>query len=265
MVAPDGQSLSTLNMNIIRLCLISALSIGFLSITSQSLRFELESGHTKCIAEDIKSNSMTVGKYSIVNAEEGHPLPESHKVTVRVTSTSGNSYHYSEHVDSGQFAFTAAETGDYMVCFWAVDHNPKVTLTIDFDWKTGVLAKDWPNVAKKGSVDIFYMDSSLYTEKYSLLSTMMVDSVEAVGCSICPVSYLMPVMELELKKLYDTVNSIHQEMFYLREREEEMQDLNRSTNSRMAWLSGLSLFICLTVAGMQLWHLKTFFEKKKII
>ncbi|KAL5759452.1 hypothetical protein ACOSP7_017977 [Xanthoceras sorbifolium] len=220
------QSVSTLNMNIIRLCLISALSIGFLSTTSQSLRFELESGHTKCIAEDIKSNSMTVGKYSIVNAEEGHPLPESHKVTVRVTSTSGNSYHYSEHVDSGQFAFTAAETGDYMVCFWAVDHNPKVTLTIDFDWKTGVLAKDWPNVAKKGSVD---------------------------------------VMELELKKLYDTVNSIHQEMFYLREREEEMQDLNRSTNSRMAWLSGLSLFICLTVAGMQLWHLKTFFEKKKII
>lgn len=26
------------------------------------------------------------------------------------------------------------------------------------------------------------------------------------------------VMELELKKLYDTVSSIHQEMFYLRER-----------------------------------------------
>lgn len=58
--------------------------IGVLSPTSESLRFELESGHTKCIAEDIKSNSMTVGKYEIVNPNDGQPLPQSHKVTVRV-------------------------------------------------------------------------------------------------------------------------------------------------------------------------------------
>ncbi|KAH9774023.1 hypothetical protein WN944_020533 [Citrus x changshan-huyou] len=210
----------------IRLTLTLVLVIGVLSSTSQSLRFEIQSAHTKCIAEDIKSNSMTVGKYNVVNPNDGHPLPESHKLTVRVTSAYGNSYHYADRVDSGQFAFTAAEAGDYMACFWAVDHSPQTTVTIDFDWRTGVQAKDWSNVAKKGSVD---------------------------------------VMELELKKLYDTVSSIHQEMFYLREREEEMQELNRVTNSRMAWFSGFSLFICIAVAGMQLWHLKTFFEKKKLI
>ncbi|KAJ0754079.1 putative transmembrane emp24 domain-containing protein [Helianthus annuus] len=48
-------------------------------------------------------------------------------------------------------------------------------------------------------------------------------------------------------------------------REREMQELNKVTNSRMAWLSFLSLFICLSVAGMQIWHLKSFFEKKKLI
>jgi hypothetical protein len=48
-------------------------------------------------------------------------------------------------------------------------------------------------------------------------------------------------------------------------REEEMQDLNRMTNSRMAWLGFLSLAICLSVAGLQLWHLKTFFERKKLL
>ncbi|KAM2014752.1 hypothetical protein FF2_044570 [Malus domestica] len=72
-------------------------------------------------------------------------------------------------------------------------------------------------------------------------------------------------MELELKKLYDTVSSIHDEMFYLREREEEMQQLNRSTNSKMAVFSGLSLFVCLSVAGLQLWHLKMFFARKKLL
>ncbi|XP_050203335.1 transmembrane emp24 domain-containing protein p24delta9 [Mercurialis annua] len=200
--------------------------ITLLSCTSESLRFELQSGQTKCIAEDIKSNAMTVGKYSVINPNEGQPLPATHAVTVRATSSYGNSYHYAELVGSGQFAFTAAEAGDYMTCFWAPDHKPVATLTVEFDWKTGVAAKDWTNVAKKGSID---------------------------------------VMELELKKLHDTVISIQEEMLYLREREEEMQELNRATNSRMGWLSFLSLLVCLSVAGMQVWHLKTFFEKKKLI
>ncbi|KAF2299163.1 hypothetical protein GH714_030867 [Hevea brasiliensis] len=131
--------------------------LGILSSTSQCVRFDLQSGHTKCISEDIKSNSMTVGKYSIVNPHDGQPLPESHKLTVKVTSSYGNSYHYADHVELGQFAFTAAEEGDYMACFWAADHMPEVTLTVDFDWRTGVAAKDWTNVAKKGSIDVSFL------------------------------------------------------------------------------------------------------------
>lgn len=200
--------------------------LGFMLKISESLRFDLQSGHTKCISEDIKSNSMTVGKYHIVNPNEGYPLPDTHKVNVRVTSAYGNNYHSSDHVETGQFAFTAVEAGDYMACFWTPEHNPPVTVTVDFDWKTGVAAKDWGSVAKKGSVE---------------------------------------VMELELKKLMDTVNSIHEEMFYLRDREEEMQALNRATNSRMYWLGFLSFVVCLSVAGLQFWHLKNFFERKKLL
>ena len=48
-------------------------------------------------------------------------------------------------------------------------------------------------------------------------------------------------------------------------REEEMQQLNRSTNSKMATLSFLSIVVCLSVAGLQFWHLKTFFERKKLL
>ncbi|KAK4785569.1 hypothetical protein SAY86_002258 [Trapa natans] len=202
------------------------LALGTLFSVSESVRFELQSGHTKCISEDIKSNSMTVGKYSIINPNEGQPMPQSHKITIRVTSAYGNSYHYADLVDSGQFAFTTAESGDYNACFWAPDHNPPDTMAIEFDWKAGITTRDWSNVAKKGQVDM---------------------------------------MELELKKLQDTISSIHDEMFYLREREKEMQELNISINDKMGWMSVLSLAVCLSVAGLQLWHLKTFFEKKKII
>uniref|UniRef100_A0A0E0D1D9 GOLD domain-containing protein n=1 Tax=Oryza meridionalis TaxID=40149 RepID=A0A0E0D1D9_9ORYZ len=202
-----------------------------------ALRFDLQSGHTKCISDDIKVGAMAVGKYHVVAPEwygsssssssSSQPLlPESHRVSLRVTSPYGNSLHFSENVQSGNFAFTASEAGDYLACFWAPDHRPPATVGFEFDWRSGVSARDWTNVAKKGQVDM---------------------------------------MEVELKKLEDTIKSIHEEMFYLRAREEEMQELNRRTNSRMAWLGFFSLAICLSVAGLQLWHLKNFFERKKLL
>ncbi|PPE00012.1 hypothetical protein GOBAR_DD02992 [Gossypium barbadense] len=176
------------------------LNLGFIVIMiglvveteiGESMRFELESGKTKCIAEDIKANAMTVGKYSIVNPSEGQPFPDSHKLVVRVSSSKGNNYHLGDQVDS-----------------------------------SGVAAKDWSKIAKKGQVE---------------------------------------TMEIELKKLYDAVAAIHEEMFYLREREEEMQELNKETNSKMATFSFFSLLLCLSVAGLQIWHLKSFFERKKLL
>ncbi|KAL7265231.1 hypothetical protein ACSBR1_003065 [Camellia fascicularis] len=71
--------------------LLLLILLGFIFNTVQSLRFDLQSGHTKCIAEDIKTNSMFVAKYTIVNPNDSHPFPESHKITVRV------SFHFHFH------------------------------------------------------------------------------------------------------------------------------------------------------------------------
>lgn len=64
-------------------------------------------------------------------------------------------------MDAGTFAFTAAESGDYMACFLASDHKPPVTLSIEFEWKSGVAAKDWSKVAKKGQIEVSILISSL--------------------------------------------------------------------------------------------------------
>ncbi|CAL9779566.1 unnamed protein product [Musa acuminata subsp. burmannicoides] len=257
-----------------------------------ALRFELQSGNTKCISEDIKLHAMSVGKYAVVNPSDSGPLLDSHKITVRVTSPYGNSIHYADLVDSGNFAFTSNEEGDYLACLWAPDHKPPATMVVEFEWRTGVTAKDWPNVAKKGQIDVSELLSLLmlsaclirtFTYEYFALNVctfyaitlaIFTDVQELnlywIFHGICCILYFgchlfNAVMELELKKLEDTIKSIHDEMFYLREREEQMQDMNRSTNSRMAWLSFLSLAVCLSVAGLQLWHLKTFFERKKLL
>ncbi|KAL4335372.1 hypothetical protein GQ457_07G002950 [Hibiscus cannabinus] len=208
--------------------LVIILGLGLLLETQfgESMRFELDSGQTKCVSEDIMTNAMSVGKYFIVNPNEGYPLPDSHKLTIKVSSPDGYIYHIGDNADSGNFSFTAAENGGYSACFLAINHQPPVRITIDFVWRTGIAAKEWPMVAKKGQVD---------------------------------------TMELELKNLYDTVTYIHEEMFYLRKREQEMQHLNRETNSKMETLSFCSIVVCLLVAGLQIWHLKTFFERKKIL
>lgn len=54
----------------------------------------------------------------------------------------------------GNFAFTANEAGDYLACFWTPNHKPATTVTLEFEWRTGVAAKDWTNVAKKGQIDV---------------------------------------------------------------------------------------------------------------
>ncbi|CAN8312184.1 unnamed protein product [Cochlearia groenlandica] len=216
-------------MDLHRSSIIMLLILSILSPATLSMRYELISGHTKCISEEIHANAMSVGKYSIVNPnneDDHHPLPSSHKITVRVTSPQGTAYHEADGVEAGQFSLTAVETGDYVTCFSAVDHQPETMLIVDFDWRSGIHTKDWSNVAKKSQVEM---------------------------------------MEFEVKKLFETVTFIHDEMYYLRDREEEMQDLNKATNSKMAWLSFVSLGVCLSVAGLQYWHLKTFFQKKKLI
>ncbi|XAR51713.1 hypothetical protein NMG60_11006426 [Bertholletia excelsa] len=203
------------------------LTVGLMSpIIVHSMLFDLQSGIAKCITEDLMSNAMTIGKYSVVNPNKGYPLPDTHKITVRVTSPAGNNHYYCDGVDSGTFAFTANEAGDYMACFWSQEHKPPLTMSVELDWQSGVAAKDWSKVARKGQID---------------------------------------EMEIELKKLYDTITTIHDEMFYLREREGEMQKLNTATNSKMAAFSFVSILVCLSVAGLQLWYLKTFFERKKML
>ncbi|KAG6468935.1 hypothetical protein ZIOFF_073630 [Zingiber officinale] len=288
--------------------LLASLAMASLFLSpAGALRFELESGHTKCVTEDIKLHAMAVGKYSVVIPSDAAQLPDSHKITVKVTSPYGNSIHYEDRVESGTFAFSANEEGDYLACVWAPYHQPAATLTVEFEWRTGVAAKDWTNVAKKGQIE-FDLDLETFCVVASTMDVAVItDSVSSSNLSSTELSELgltaqswgivwfshsiilalrphsgvnglgchgvelkldnqqMEGMELELKKLEDTVKSIHDEMFYLREREEQMQEMNRSTNSRMAWLSFLSLAVCLSVAGLQLWHLKKFFEKKKLL
>lgn len=44
-----------------------------------------------------------------------------------------------------------------------------------------------------------------------------------------------------------------------------MRIVSETTNARVAWLSIMSLGVCIGVSFWQLWHLKRYFQKKKLI
>lgn len=69
-------------------------------------------------------------------------------------SPQGTMLHEADNTESGQFSFTASETGSYLACITAVDHKPETTLTIDFDWRSGVHSQDWSKVVKKSQVEV---------------------------------------------------------------------------------------------------------------
>ncbi|KAI5061142.1 hypothetical protein GOP47_0023647 [Adiantum capillus-veneris] len=149
-----------------------------------------------------------------------------HTVSVKVTSPYGTVLHNAEVVQSGRFSFTTSEAGVYTACFWLPTSETGLTLHVELDWKIGVAAKDWDAVAKK-------------------------DKIEGI--------------ELELIKLQDAVESIHETLLYMKEREKEMRNVNEYTNARVAWYGITSLFVCLAVAAWQLWNLRSFFERKKLL
>ncbi|KAA8536535.1 hypothetical protein F0562_029013 [Nyssa sinensis] len=159
-------------------------------------------------------------------------IPEDHThptptISAKVSSPYGNNLHHNENATHGQFAFTTNEAGNYLTCFWVDGHHSgSGDVSLNLEWRTGIAAKDWESVARK-------------------------EKIEGV--------------ELELRKLEGAVEAIHENLIYLKSREAEMRTVSEKTNARVAWFSLLSLGVCVAVSVMQLWYLKRFFQKKKLI
>ncbi|CAO2040551.1 unnamed protein product [Urochloa humidicola] len=200
-----------------------AVVLAVASLGAEAVWLEVPQSGTKCVSEEIQPNVVVLADYSIMY--ESHPY--SHPtIAVKVTSPYGNTLHHNENATVGQFAFTTAEAGNYLACFWIDSAEKGSGVSVNLDWKIGFATKDWDAIAKK-------------------------EKIEGV--------------ELELRKLEVAVQAIHQNLIYLKAREAEMRTVSEKTNSRVAWFSILSLGVCIAVSILQLWHLQGFFRKKKLI
>ncbi|XP_022967522.1 transmembrane emp24 domain-containing protein p24delta3-like [Cucurbita maxima] len=190
---------------------------------THAIWLNIPSTGTKCVSEEIQSNVVVMADYVVISENYTHTPT----ISVKVTSPYGNNLHYKENQTSGQFAFTTAEAGNHLACFWIDGHNQGGgDASLNLEWRTGISAKDWESVAKK-------------------------EKIEGV--------------ELELRKLEGLVEAIHGNLLYLKRREADMRIVSEKTNGRVAWFSIMSLGVCILASALQLWYLTRFFQKKKLI
>ncbi|CAN6804411.1 unnamed protein product [Brassica oleracea var. botrytis] len=206
-------------------------------------------GGTKCVSEEIQSHVVVMADYYVVDEQNPGNTPA---VSAKVTSPYGNDLHHQDNVTHGQFAFTTQETGNYLACFSVDSSHPLANpLTLGIDWKTGIAAKDWDSVAKKEKIEASYIYiTSPRSDVYFI--------VMYVYC-------FLQGVELQLTRLEGLVQAIRENIDYIKNREGEMREVSEATNARVAWFSIMSLGVCLSAAGAQIWYLKRYFHKKKLI
>ncbi|PHT78845.1 Transmembrane emp24 domain-containing protein p24delta5 [Capsicum annuum] len=194
----------------------------------EALWIEMSISGVKCVHEDLRNYVVVLAKYAVIISDNEHTQPNFlSDNTLTVLSPSGKSLHHEENVTHGQFAFTTTEAGRYGACFLMNSHAPDIKgVHIGIDWKTGITAKDWDSVARKEKIEDF---------------------------------------EPMLMKLEASVQTIHEKLIYLKKREEEMREVSERTNAAVELFSIMSLSICILVASFQIWYLKRFFRKKKLI
>ncbi|XP_015695853.1 transmembrane emp24 domain-containing protein p24delta3-like [Oryza brachyantha] len=201
---------------------VLALALWCLVAGGEAVWLELSTTAAKCFSEEIQSNIIVIGDYSILfDAYPTRPV-----LSVKVTSPYGNVLHHKDKVMQGQFSFNTAEAGNYLACFWVDNVAREMVVNLNLEWRIGIATKDWDALAK--------------TEK-----------LEGVA--------------LELAKLETAVEEIRENLMYLISKEADMRDVSDWTNSKITWLSLMSLSVCIMASIAQLWHLKRYFRKKKLI
>ncbi|VDK45211.1 unnamed protein product [Taenia asiatica] len=126
-----------------------AVVLGFcLSLTifsfhsANSLRFEIRSGETKCIHDEMDKDEIVVGNYEITDG------PTS-KVSIEVKDSKRHTFFQKSEATSGKFTFSSEVEDSFDVCFHCVGASGIVdTREVFIDIKQGDEAKNFDAIAQ---------------------------------------------------------------------------------------------------------------------
>ncbi|KAG2392685.1 hypothetical protein C9374_011410 [Naegleria lovaniensis] len=155
----------------------------------------------------------------------------SQKVDFRVTDSRGNVVLERKNIKKGDFSLVAKEGGEYSFCFYnrlssKATYHEGLRRRITFDVLTGTDTYDYEQLARK--------------------------------------EHLKPI-EVNLRMMEDIVHSIYAEYVYFREREGAMRRTTETINQRITYLGVFFFVFMAAFAFGQLYYLRSYFIKKKLI
>jgi len=202
------------------------LTLATFIIVSHGIQIPILPGQLKCIKEEFRPDTLIRGNIRISPPD---PLI-SLKATVK-EEIAANYMWSKEDISSTTFAFTAQTEGPMVFCFEDIprpgfaNNGGASRRMVTFELEIGE-QRDYNELARKENLD-------------------------RVG--------------LELRKIEDLANVIKNDFGYMRKREEKHRDTSESTNSRVSWMSSISLFVLACLCFWQIYYLKRYFKSKKLI
>lgn len=209
--------------------------IVLLSIKVYAVYFKVSQSAPKCFLEEVPEDTLVVGHYTSLDHQPGfrtEDLPGSENgIMVQVEDPLTKAVlmrHWT--FSEGKFAFTSLHGGEHKICL-QVAHN------------------NW-----------------FESESPSYRFTLHLDVGEAATDyeELAKVEHLSAI-EVEIRKLNDRMRSIRNEQNYQKLREVEFRDTSESTNSRVMGWSFLQTIVLIASSAAQVYLLRQFFRKKKLV
>jgi p24 family protein alpha len=231
--------------------LIPVLMVLAAAAPASGLYFLLGRAREKCFVEEMPANTRAVGSYKNPDWSPADDL----YVGISVKDIDDAEVYAQKAQIGGRFAFSSVAAGVYQICM-------KVTLNETVHKSTG----GWFGGGKKTEPTTVTNVKTEGNRKglYKFHLSVMVGQRTRDYGELMKKTHLSE-MEVEVLKLTDRVKDIGRELTYQNGREEEFRNTSESTNTRVMWWSILQMSIMLVSALFQSYHLKSFFEAKKLV
>lgn len=212
----------------------SFLLLFFLITKTYSLYWFFDPGNEKCFIQPISQETLVVALYKSLHHSELH---SSQKISVTIYDPFGAKI-YSEYLDKeeGRIVFVSEFEGNHKMCFFI-----------------NKLTESYGNIEninnkKRFGIEI-HIDIDHEAHDYESLARRE----------------HLSEMEAEINRLMDYVKSIKKEQTYQKKKEEEFRSTSEQINTNIIYWSIFQMTILCILTIIQVFHLKKFFQKKKLV
>ncbi|KAJ3101417.1 ATP-dependent DNA/RNA helicase dhx36 [Phlyctochytrium bullatum] len=200
-----------------------------LTTTCDAVKFDLPAalgpGFRRCILQYMTKDLLAVGHFEL-----GEAHAQRTDVEIFDDAPNPNRYWVKPNIGTGsqKFSFTTHTAGNVHFCFTNILNEgnipgPSFTRTVTLHVDTGAEAEEAAEQFKDKN--------------------------------------LKP-MEMELYRLERVIETVQRDMDEMKVKEEEMRNINESTNERVLYFSTISIIALIGLAGWQVWYMRQFFQSK---